>query len=563
MMNEEPKVWVDGLTFGDVLSQTAKRHGERDAVVFPQLGLKWSYTAFEEKVQETARALMNLGVGQGDHVGIWSTNQPEWVLAQFGAALMGAVLVNVNPAYRSHELAYVLKQADIKVLLLTDSFKTSDYEALLAEVVAEVDRISHGAPLESADFPALRHVVSIKDEPSKPGIWPWSRFLGESAGVSPEELTALSQTLRFSDPVNIQFTSGTTGKPKGAVLSHRNLLLNTYYMGERLGATEVDRVCIPVPLYHAFGCVMGTIMCVVRGSAMIIPAESFNADATLEAIARERCTVLYGVPTMFNAEVHSPKFSDYDYSSLRTGIMAGASCPIELMQKVTEDMHIKQLTITYGQTETSPVVTQSRPDDPLEVRVSTVGSPLPGLEVRLVNPETGQDVAVGEQGEFCSRGHCVMLEYYKNPEATVATIDKEGWLHSGDLATQTPEGNYRITGRIKDMIIRGGENIYPREIEGFLLTHPGIQDAQVVGVPDEHYGEQISAWIVPKEPDALDAEAVRAFCKDKIAHYKVPHYVEFVDEYPLTVSGKVQKFKLREEAIRRFGLEKAAGVETA
>jgi fatty-acyl-CoA synthase len=563
MTSEEPNVWVDGLTFGEVLSQTAKHHGERDAVVFPQMGLKWSYTAFEEKVRKTARALMSLGVGQGDHVGIWSTNQPEWVLAQFGAALMGAVLVNVNPAYRSHELAHILKQADIKVLLLTDSFKTSDYEALVSEVVPEVDRDLQGTPLESDVFPKLRHVVSIKDQPSKPGIWAWSRFLQESGNVSEEELAASSQRIGFSDPVNIQFTSGTTGTPKGAMLSHRNLLLNTYYLGERLGVTEMDRVCIPVPLYHSFGCVMGTIMCVVYGAAMVIPAESFNADATLEAIDRERCTVLYGVPTMFNAEVHSPRFSDYDYSSLRKGIMAGASCPIELMRKVTEDMHVKQLTITYGQTETSPVVTQSRPDDPLEVRVATVGSPLPGLEVRLVDPETGQDVAVGEQGEFCSRGHCVMLGYYKNPEATAATIDEDGWLHSGDLATQTPEGNYRITGRIKDMVIRGGENIYPREIEEFLMTHPGIRDAQVVGVPDEHYGEQISAWIIPKEPGTLDAEAVRAFCKGKIAHYKVPHYVECVGEYPLTVSGKVQKFKLREEGIKRFGLEKAASIETA
>jgi fatty-acyl-CoA synthase len=562
-MSHEQEVWVEGLTFADVLSKTVQHHGDRDAVVFPQLDLRWSYTEFNEKVRQTARALMSLGVQQGDHVGIWSTNLPEWILAQFSTAIMGAILVNINPAYRSHELAYVLKHADVKVLLLTDNYKTSNYEDLLAEVVPEADNSNYGTPFENPEFPELRHVVCIKEETTKPGIWPWQKFLDQADQIPEAQLAAAAEKIDHNDCVNIQFTSGTTGLPKGAMLSHRNLLLNTYYLGERMRVTEEDRLCIPVPLYHCFGSVMGTVMCLVYGSAMVVPAETFNADATLEAIDHERCTILYGVPTMYNAQVHSPKFADYDYTSLRTGIMAGASCPIDLMRKVTEDMHIKQLTITYGQTETSPVVTQSRPDDPLEIRVTTVGSPNTGLEAKLVNPETGEEDAPGEQGEFCSRGHCVMLGYYKNPEATAATIDEDGWLHSGDLATQTPEGNYRITGRIKDMIIRGGENIYPREIEEYLLTHPGIRDAQIVGLPDEKYGEQISAWIIPRESGSLTVQDIQDFCKGKIAHYKVPHYVEIVDEYPLTVSGKVQKFKLRDEGIKRFGLEKDAGIETA
>lgn len=562
-MGHKNEVWVDGLTFGEVLSRTVEQFGDRDAVVFPGLDLRWSFTVFEEKVKEVARAFMAVGVEQGGHVGIWSTNWPEWILAQFATGLMGAVLVNVNPAYQSHELAYILKQADIQVLLVTDSFKTSNYEAMVAEVVAEAGAASYGTPLASEAFPKLRHVVSIKETPSIPGIWPWAQFVQRAQDIPGGDLTALAGEVRYTDPVNIQFTSGTTGAPKGATLSHRNLLLNAYYGGNRLRITEADRLAIPVPFYHCFGCVMGTLMCSIYGAAMVIPAESFEPEATLEAVERERCTALYGVPTMFNAEVQSPKFKDYDLSSLRTGTMAGSACPIELMRTVTGEMHMTEITIAYGQTEASPVITQSTTTDPLEVRVATVGAPLPGVEVRLVDPATGQDVAAGEQGELWARGHCVMLGYYNQPEATADAVDEDGWLHTGDLATETPEGNYKITGRIKDMVIRGGENVYPREIEEFLLTHPGVQDVQVVGVPDVRFGEQLSAWIVPKEPGALTVEAVKDFCKGKIAHYKVPHYVLFVEEYPLTVTGKVQKFRLKEMAIERLGLQEAAKIETA
>lgn len=562
-MSEHNQPWVDGLTFGEVLSRTVQRHGARDAVVFPQLDLRWSYEAFQEKANETAKALMALGVGKGDHVGIWSTNWPEWILAQFGSAMIGAVLVNVNPAYQSHELSYILDQADIKVLLLTDTFKGSNYETMIGDVAEELRTSKYGEPLHCEAFPELRHVVSIKESPSLPGIWPWSGFLAGAATISSAQLAEAGERIGPTDAVNIQYTSGTTGSPKGAMLSHRNLLMNAFYGGDRMQITENDRVGIPVPFYHCFGCVLGTLMCSVYGAAMIIPAESFEPEPTLDAVQKEKCTALYGVPTMFNAEVHSPRFKEFDLSSLRTGIMAGSACPIELMKRITSEMNLGEMTIAYGQTESSPIITHCRTTDSLEVRVSTVGSPIPGLEVRVVDPESGEDVADGEQGELWARGHCVMLGYYKKPEETAQAVDSEGWLHTGDLATRTPEGNYKITGRIKDMVIRGGENIYPREIEEFLLTHPGIRDVQIVGVPDEHYGEQLSAWIVPMETGALEESAVKDFCKGKIAHYKIPRYVHFLDEYPLTVTGKVQKFKLRDMAIESLGLGDAARIETA
>lgn len=562
-MSDETTPWVDGLTFHQVLASTTKKHGERDAVVFPQLGLRWSYREFEEKVQQTAKALMAIGVGRGDHVGIWSTNWPEWILAQFGTALIGAVLVNVNPAYQRHELAYILNQADIAVLMISDSHKTSDYEAMTAEVVPDLSDTEFGQALDNSTYPHLRHVVSIKNTPKVSGIWPWPDFYAAGNDVDDEKLDGLASRVKPQDPVNIQYTSGTTGNPKGAMLSHRNLLMNAYYVGLCQGFSEVDRIGIPVPFYHCFGCVLGTLAATVCGAAMVVPAESFDPEATMNAVESERCTALYGVPTMFSAQIHSPEFDAHDFSSLRTGVMAGSPCPIELMKQVTDKMHIPEMTIAFGQTETSPAVTQSKTTDSLEVRVSTVGSVLPGLEIRLVDPDTGKDVPVGEQGEFWARGHCVMLGYYNMPEATASTIDADGWLHTGDLATMTEDGNYRITGRIKDMIIRGGENIYPRELEEFLLQHPKVQDVQVVGVPDKKFVEQVSAWIVPTEPGALTEEDVRAYCKGEIAHYKVPHYIEFIDEYPLTVTGKVQKFRLREMAIEKFGLQEAASTETA
>lgn len=555
--------WVDGLTFGEVLRQTVKLHTDRDAVVFPQLNLRWSYLEFEQHVRAVAKALMSYRVEKGDHVGIWATNWPEWILAQFGAALIGAVLVNVNPAYRKHELAYILKQADIKLLLITDQHKTSNYESIVADVVPEMLVMAAGARLVNEEFPMLNQVVSIKESTNVSGIVTWNDFVAHGNRVPEHRLEALIANVNANDPVNIQYTSGTTSDPKGATLSHRNLLMNAYYVGARQHFTEDDRLCIPVPFYHCFGCVMGTLMCAEYGAAMVVPAESFEPEATLQAIEQERCTAVYGVPTMFSAEIHHANFRQYELSTLRTGVMAGSPCPVELMKLVASEMHLREITIAYGQTEASPVITQSETTDSLDVRVNTVGSPLPGVEVRIVDPDSGEDAPDGQQGELWARGHGVMLGYYNMPDATAAAVDENGWLHTGDLATRTPDGHYKITGRIKDMIIRGGENVYPREIEEFLLTHPKIRDAQVVGVPDEKFGEEVSAWIVPSEPNALTEDDVKDFCREEIAHYKIPRYVVFVDEYPLTVTGKIQKFRLREMGIKQFHLEKAAHTETA
>ncbi|MHC4445164.1 MAG: AMP-binding protein [Planctomycetota bacterium] len=554
-MSAEGKPWIDGLTYAEVLAQTVGLHGGRDAVVFPELGLRWTYADFQQEVRRFARALLAIGVQPGDKVGIWSTNWPEYILSQFGTAIFGAVLVNVNPAYRVHEFSYVLEQADIHTLLLTDTFKTSNYEAMMVGAVEELDRDSYESPLRSQKFPKLRQVISIKNNPSVPGIRPWEEFIQRADQVGEDHLDELSALVRPELPVNIQYTSGTTGNPKGATLSHRNLLMNAFYVGSRMRFSEQDRLCIPVPFYHCFGSVMGTLMCSVYGAAMVVPGESFKTDATLSAVQEESCTALYGVPTMFSAELHSDEFDKCDLSSLRTGIMAGSPCPIELMRQVTSKMHLSEITIAYGLTEASPVITQTETSEPLEIRVSTVGKPLPGLEVRIIDPVSGQELPDGEQGELCVRGHGVMLGYYNMPAETAKAISDDGWLRTGDLVIRTDSGHYRITGRHKDMLIRGGENIYPREIEEFLLTHPQVREVQVVGVPDKRFGEQVMAWIIPKEGVSLAADEIRQFCKGNIAHYKVPHYVEFVDRFPMTVTGKVQKFRLREMAVERYNLD--------
>ena len=554
--------WVDGLTFPQMLERTVERHGKRKALAFPGLNQRWNYRQFHGDVRRLALALLAIGVAPGKHVGIWCTNWPQWVLTQFATARIGAVLVNVNPAYRKHELAYILKQADIDTLILTDRFKASDYEGMMRELVPDLERTPFGQVHRCEDFPKLRHVISIKDYPKSQGIWPWPALLDQAKNGSPVDLAAATERIQPHDPVNIQYTSGTTGNPKGATLSHRNLLMNAYYIGDLMHITEEDRLCIPVPLYHCFGCVMGTLMCAVYGAAMVVPAESFDPDATLKAVEKEQCTALYGVPTMFNAELHSASFRPESCASLRTGIMAGSPCPIELMKQVTGKMHLREMAIAYGLTEASPVITGTKTDEPIEIRVSTVGKELPGVEVRIVDPVSCEDVPDGEQGELWARGHGVMLGYYKNEEATKAAITEDGWLRTGDLALRTKTGHYRITGRIKDMIIRGGENIYPREIEEFLLSQPKVRDVQVVGVPDVHFGEQVSAWIIPDDPTVTEKE-IRAFCKGQIAHYKIPHYIQFVDEYPLTVTGKVQKFKLRERAIQEWGLTAESDAETA
>jgi fatty-acyl-CoA synthase len=474
---------------------------------------------------------------------------------------MGAVLVNVNPAYRAHELQYVLQQADITTLLLTDRYKTSDYFDLLAQVCPELGRCRPGE-LRSAACPRLRHVVSIQ-EAKRPGLLAWGEFLALAADVTDADLDRRAAEVGPGDVVNIQYTSGTTGFPKGAMLTHRNLLMNAYYVGQRQAFSERDRLCIPVPFYHCFGCSLGTLACAIYGAAMVVPAESFDPLATLRAVQDEACTALYGVPTMFIAELSHPRFGEFDLRSLRTGVMAGSPCPIEVMRAVGERMGARELTIGYGLTEAAPIITQTATTDDLEHRVGTVGRLLPGVEVRIVGPGSLEPLPPGQPGELIARGHGIMKGYYNKPAETAAAVTADGWLHSGDLALETPDGYYRITGRIKDLIIRGGENVYPREIEEYLHTHPAILDVQVVGLPDERFGEEVCAWVRLRPDAALTEEQLKDFCRGRIAHYKVPRYVVFVDDYPTTVTGKVQKFRLRELGVERFGLGRAAGVETA
>ncbi len=551
MSFDPPAVDVEGFTIGQVLERTAKRHASRDALVFPRLERRWSFGEFLAEVDRTARGLLALGIRPGQHVAVWATNVPEWAIAQFATARIGAVLVTINPAYRAFELEYVLRQSDSVALLLVDRFKSSDYFAMLAEVCPELAAAEPGR-LASEKFPQLRWVVALKGE-TPLGAISWSDMI-ERGSHRHDDLQAFGRQLSPTDAINIQYTSGTTGFPKAATLSHRNLLFNALYVGACQRMSEVDRICIPVPFYHCFGCVLGSMCSIVHGAAMVIPAESFDPEATLEAIERERCTVLYGVPTMFIAQLQHVSFARRDLSSLRTGIMSGSPCPIEVMRQVVDRMGAREITIAYGQTEASPVITQTRCDDPLELRVETVGRPLPEVEVKLIDPATGATLGDQEQGELCARGHVVMLGYYRNPEATAKAIDADGWLHTGDLAVRLPNGYYKITGRIKDMVIRGGENIYPREIEEFLFTHTAIEQATVVGVPDPKFVEELCVWIKLKPEARMEEAEVRDYCRARLAHYKVPRYVKFVDAFPQTVTGKIQKFKIREEMIRELGL---------
>ncbi|HWB09467.1 MAG TPA: AMP-binding protein [Pirellulales bacterium] len=553
MASTQPLAWVDGLTIGQVLDKTVQRFGGHEALVFPQAGFRVTYRELAEKVDEAARGLLSLDLKRGDHVALWATNVPQWVILQLATARLGLVLVTINPAYRAFELRYALAQCDAKALFLVDRFKSSDYVAMLAEVCPELGGSLPGQ-LKAADFPNLRWVVAIKGNIPQ-GVISWDEMCRRGAGVT-TDLAALQAALSPGDAINIQYTSGTTGFPKAAMLSHRNLLLNGYFVGECQRFTADDRVCVPVPFYHCFGCVLGTMCSVVHGAAMIIPAESFSPSATLDAIERERATALYGVPTMFIAQLQDESFGRRNLSSLRTGIMSGSPCPIEVMKQVVDRMGIREITIAYGQTEASPVITQTRTDDPLQLRVETVGRPLPGVEVKLVDPATGQ-AALGDnrQGEICTRGHLVMLGYYKNPAATAAAIDAEGWLHTGDLGLRQPNGCYRITGRIKDMVIRGGENIYPREIEEFLFTHPAVEQVAVFGVPDPKFVEELCAWVKLKVGASTSEDELRQFCRAKLAHYKIPRYIQLVSEFPQTVTGKLQKFKMRELMIEQLSLK--------
>ena len=523
------------------LRRTAARFGDREALVAPHQAYRATYSQLVEQCEEIARGLMARGVKQGDRVGIWSPNRYEWVIVQYATAAMGAILVNINPAYRTSELEYALNQSGISFLILAAAFRQADYRAMLAEVKGRC--------------PELREALVIEDG--------WDALKRDASQVTPDEQQELEATLQFDDPINIQYTSGTTGFPKGATLTHHNILNNGFFIGETLRYTEKDRVCIPVPFYHCFGMVLGNLACTTHGATMVIPAEAFDPIATMQTVQQERCTSLYGVPTMFIAELEHPRFKEFDFSSLRTGIMAGSPCPVEVMKKVQTVMHIPEMTIAYGMTETSPVSTQCTTDDPLERRVSTVGRVHPHVEIKIVDPSTGAVVERGTAGELCSRGYMVMRGYWNNEEATRQAIDGARWMHTGDLATMDEDGYVNIVGRIKDMIIRGGENIYPREVEEFLYSHPDVADVQVIGVPSERYGEEVMAWVKLREGGAASGDDLAAWCKGKIASFKIPRHWKFVDAFPMTVTGKVQKFKMREVAIEELGLGKAAGVRTA
>lgn len=553
--------WVDGLTIGQALRRTAERFPAREAMVFPELGLRYTWAEFDQIVDQAARGLLALGFRRGDHFGVWATNWPEWVILQFATARIGVVLVTINPSYRTAELDYALRQSDVRGLALIDGFKHSNYFAMLGELCPEL-ALSKPGELQRARFPNLRWVIRLRGA-EQPGMLSWQEFLDAGSAVPRETLLDTETPLRPTDPINLQYTSGTTGNPKGALLTHRGLLLNAYHGGSFQKLSEADRICVPVPLYHCFGCVLGTICSMVHGAAMVFPHECFDAEAALAAIESERCTAIYGVPTMFIAELEHPSFRQRNLSSLRTGIMAGSPCPIELMKRVTRDMGAREITIGYGQTEASPLITMTHADDPLELRVGTVGRALPGIEVRIVDPATGEPLPDEESGELCARGHNVMLGYYHLPERTAEAIDANGWLHTGDLALRQPDGYFRITGRSKDMIIRGGENISPREIEELLYQHPKIEAAQIVGVPDRRYGEEILAWIKLRQGETATADEIREFCQAHLARFKTPRYVKFVESFPTTVTGKIQKFKIREQAIAELGLHAAAAIETA
>ena len=550
-----------GLTIGDQFDLTVSRYADNPALISRHQHIHWTYRELQEQVNQCAKALLHLGIQKGERVGIWAPNCAEWVITQFATSKIGVILVNINPSYRLHEVEYVLNQSGCSAIVIASAFKTSNYTEMIATLAPELEKSGVGQ-LQAEKLPRLRTVIRIGED-SIPGMLPWSNLLALGDNVSQETLQQVQRAQEFDDPINIQYTSGTTGFPKGATLSHHNILNNGYFVAELQNITPQDKICIPVPLYHCFGMVMGNLGCVTHGAAMVYPSEGFDPQATLEAIQEERCTSLYGVPTMFIAELAHPDFAKYDFSSLRTGVMAGSPCPVEVMKRVNTEMHMPEVEICYGMTETSPVSTQTRIDSPFDKRVGTVGLIGPHLEIKIVDPLTGQVVPIGQPGELCTRGYSVMLGYWNNPEATANAIDAARWMHTGDLATMDEDGYLNIVGRIKDMIIRGGENVYPREIEEFLYTHPKVRDVQVIGVPDVKYGEEIMACIQLQPGEQVTAEEIREFCKGQIAYYKVPRYVKFVDSFPMTVTGKIQKFVMREEAIRELGLQDAASMKTA
>ncbi|MDQ4086249.1 MAG: AMP-binding protein [Actinomycetota bacterium] len=530
-------------TIGANLERVVAEHGDHDALVERATGRRWTYAELDADVDALARGLMAADIAKGDRIGIWAPNCAEWTLVQYAAAKVGAILVNINPSYRTHELAYVLNQSGTRMLLSASRFKSSDYRAMLEDVRLEC--------------PTLQRVVFIDTED-------WNDLVVAGESVSQDDLRGRTETLDRNDPINIQYTSGTTGFPKGATLSHRNILNNGFFTTELINFTHEDRLCIPVPFYHCFGMVMANLGCTTHGATMVIPAPGFDPKLTLDAVEEERCTGLYGVPTMFIAMQTLPTFGEYDLSRLRTGVMAGSPCPVEVMKRCIAEMNMAEVAICYGMTETSPVSMQTRSDDDLDRRTSTVGQVHPHVEVKVVDPASGETLPRGEAGEFCTRGYSVMVGYWDEPEKTAEAIDDEGWMHTGDLAVMREDGYANIVGRIKDMVIRGGENIYPREIEEFLYTHPDISDVQVIGVPDEKYGEELCAWVKPREgAEPLDAEQVREFCTGRLAHYKIPRYVLVVDDFPMTVTGKVRKVEMREKSVDMLDLSSAARTENA
>jgi fatty-acyl-CoA synthase len=530
-----------GETIGAFFDRAVETWRDREALVVRQQDVRWSWGELGRRVDDLAAGLLSLGLERGDRVGIWAPNRSEWTLAQFATAKAGLILVNVNPAYRRSELEYAMNKVECKALILAPALKTSNYLEITDDLV------------KANKLPHLKHIVRLGPEKT-PGMLNFDDVATAGGNAERMKLADLGPKLQFDDAINIQFTSGTTGHPKGATLSHHNILNNGYFVAEGLRLTPDDRLCIPVPLYHCFGMVMGNLGCLTHGATMVYPAEAFDPLATLQAIAEERCTALYGVPTMFIAQLDHPEFARFDLRSLRTGIMAGSPCPIEVMKKVQSQMNMGEVTIAYGMTETSPVSTQCATDDPVERRVSTVGQVLPHIEIKIVDPE-GKAVPRGETGEFCTRGYSVMKGYWNDADKTRDAIDEAGWMRTGDLATMDEEGYVNIVGRLKDMVIRGGENVYPREIEEFLYSHPKIQDVQVIGVPDPRYGEEICAWIKLHGGQSATPEEIRAFCKGQIAHYKIPRYIEFVPEFPMTITGKIQKFVMREQTIAKLGLK--------
>ena len=543
-----------GMTIGDKFDQIATQYAENDALIVLHQNIHWSYRQLQEEVNRCARALLSIGVNKGDRVAIWAPNCSEWTLTQFATAKIGAILVNINPSYRTHELEYALNQSGARFLVTANNFKSSDYSAMLYELAPEL-KASNDGELKSQKLPDLECIINLSSEKLS-GMWRWSDLMKEANKVSQTDVDDLQATLQFDDAINIQYTSGTTGFPKGATLSHHNILNNGFFVAESMGFTSEDRLVIPVPLYHCFGMVMGNLGCMTHGATMIYPDEGFDPGKVLKAVHEQKATALYGVPTMFIAELEHEGFANTDFSTLRTGIMAGSICPAEIMKQVINKMNMKGVQIAYGMTETSPVSTQTGANDSIEKRVSTVGRTQPHLENKIVDPGNGGILPRGEIGELCTRGYSVMLKYWNNDKATAEAIDEAGWMHTGDLATMDEEGYIQIVGRIKDMVIRGGENVYPKEIEEFLYAHPAISEVQVTGVPDKKYGEELIAWVkLNSTAGDVTGEELREYCKGKITHFKIPRYFKFVDEFPMTVTGKIQKFKMREISIQELGLD--------